>query len=66
MLCEQEAFNRRICDICQVGSAAHVTYDDRHAPTEPAFWCAECYRMMHYDQDRKLLYDHKVFPYHSG
>ena len=43
---------------------AQVTYEDRLAPTTPAFWCAECYEAMHYDQAGKLLYQHRVFPYH--
>lgn len=62
----QEAAYRRQCGLCMESMAHKVTYDDKHAPSCPFFWCDACYRAMHYGCDGKLLYDHKVFPYHSG
>ena len=62
----QENWYRRECDICQQSMARRVTYDDKEATATPCFWCEECYVMMHYDEQGKLLYDHKVFRYQSG
>lgn len=62
----QEVSYRRVCDICSRTMAIKVTYEDKHAPSDPCFWCSECYRMMHYDKQGELLYRHKVFPYKTG
>ena len=62
----QEGLYRRVCEICNEAMAQKVTYDDRNAPQEPAFWCLTCYKMMHYDAGNSLLYSHKVFEYLGG
>jgi hypothetical protein len=65
----QAPIKRRRCDICAGGDPARsrmatkVTYEDRLAPTVPAFWCTQCYEALHYDQAGGLLYPHRVFPY---
>jgi len=62
----QEAHTIRICDACNECMAQKLTYDDRNAPQNPAFWCQDCYNKMHYDKDNNLLYVHKVFDYSGG
>lgn len=56
------------CEICSVLPAVWVTYYDRLAPPRaahaPTYFCRECYHMLHYDEEDKLLYDDfAVFPY---
>ena len=62
----QDAPTKRLCNICSELVAKKVTYDDKNAPQEPAFWCKLCYDLMHYDGSNTLLYDHKVFDYQGG
>lgn len=57
---------RRHCGCCERKYAAHVTWEDALAPVCPAFWCAECYRAMHYSATGALIARHRVFPYQSG
>ena len=59
--------SRRKCGICDLRAATKLTYADIAAPDSPAFWCEDCYKMLHYTKDDKLLDpDHKVFPYQIG
>ena len=62
----QEAHSIRHCDACNQALAQKLTYDDRNAPQNPAFWCLDCYKQMHYDKEDTLLYAHKVFDYNGG
>lgn len=59
---------RRDCKMCKMASidrrADWVTYNDRNAPTNPAFWCEDCYRQMHYDSEGNACYqDYSAFSY---
>jgi snRNA-activating protein complex subunit 3 len=59
---------RRKCDICTAVIATQVTYNDRLALPKftggPSFFCDQCYHMLHYDENNRLLYDDfAVFPY---
>ncbi|KAL4449459.1 hypothetical protein ABPG77_007103 [Micractinium sp. CCAP 211/92] len=54
----------RDCEVCGTRAAKRVTYDDRAAPHTPFFWCEDCFRLMHYDEQGSALYtDFRVFPY---
>ena len=56
-----------MCNICGKVSATKLTYNDAAAAESPAFWCDECYTMLHYTKDSVCLDpEHKVFPYKSG
>jgi snRNA-activating protein complex subunit 3 len=59
----QAHMRRRRCSVCAVRLAVKVTYEDIHAAETPAFWCNKCYEALHYNQEGRLLYGHKVFPY---
>jgi hypothetical protein len=48
------------------GLPEQVTYEDKLAPDSPAFWCKNCYEMLHYGSDLNLKYYHRVFDYHGG
>eukprot|EP00884_Botryococcus_braunii_P004191 jgi/Botrbrau1/13773/Bobra.0056s0028.1 len=57
---------RKRCCICATHMAVLVTYEDKLAPESPAFWCKNCYEMLHYGSDLNLKYYHRVFDYHGG
>ena len=58
---------KRSCSICDQRAATKLTYGDIAAAESPAFWCTQCYDMLHYTSDGECLdVDHKVFPYGSG
>lgn len=55
---------KRDCEACGLRGANKVTEGDRLVPHTPFFWCEECFRQMHYDEEGRALYtDYKVFPY---
>lgn len=55
---------QRPCSVCSAKSCKLVTYDDQVASSSPFFWCADCFRALHYDENGKALFtDFKVFPY---
>jgi len=59
---------RRKCDICTAVIATQITYNDRLVLPKftggPSFFCDQCYHMLHYDENNRLLYDDfAVFPY---
>lgn len=54
-MCKMASIDRR---------ADWVTHNDKNAPTNPAFWCDDCYRQMHYDEGGHACYkDYKAFCY---
>ncbi|KAL9644172.1 hypothetical protein ABK040_005636 [Willaertia magna] len=55
---------RRKCGICEIYQAKWVTYNDKHIPEDPSFFCDSCYRQFHYGHDGQLLYgDFEVYRY---
>ena len=74
---EMSSFKQRVCGVCDVRSAAFITYGDVLTPYMPFFFCHECYHLLHYSaSDRtsiqgtdraslpRLLYSgFRVFPY---
>ena len=67
-VCIQAIRHRRDCKICKMANidrrADWVTHNDRNAPTNPAFWCEDCYRQMHYDAEGNACYqDYSAFSY---
>lgn len=61
----QGKLRRRKCFLCDTYTAAHVTYDDIHAPCEPCFWCEQCFKRMHFDETGTQTYQGwKAYPYH--
>jgi len=64
---------QRVCGVCDVQSAAWVTYGDPLTSHMPFFFCQDCYHMLHYSappasferrQAPELLYaGFMVFPY---
>jgi len=63
-----------VCGVCDINSAAFVTYGDPLTPHMPFFFCKECYHMLHYAAPQATLEPHqlstvllysgfKVFPY---
>lgn len=56
--------HRRRCEVCNSAPARKLTWDDKNTPHNPFYWCRECFNMMHYGDDGRVLYtDYKVFPY---
>lgn len=53
----------RKCDACGLFPGVLITYDDRHAPRVPAYWCRECYGMFHFGVSGQKAYQYKVLPY---
>lgn len=59
-------FKRKVrlqkCCICNEFCATYVTYNDKFAPSSPAFYCSECYQITHITVDGSLAYwDYSVF-----
>ena len=66
--CVQALRQRRDCAMCKMANidrrAEWVTHNDRNAPTDPAFWCGDCYRQMHKDEGGDACYeDYKAYSY---
>jgi snRNA-activating protein complex subunit 3 len=60
----QGKLRRRKCFLCDTYTASHVTYEDKHAPSDPCFWCEQCFRRMHFDEGGSKTYDGwKAYPY---
>lgn len=60
----QKHSRKRKCELCERAPAVKVTYDDAFAPSNPAFWCLDCFNRMHYDEQRRLVSaNFKVFDY---
>ena len=59
--------HRRVCDVCSIATAGHVTFGDKNTPHSPFYWCDECFRKLHVDEGGNLLYrDFSDFPYEHG
>ena len=59
---------RQECTLCKLANidrrADWVTHNDRNAPSNPAFWCEDCYRQMHYSEEGYAYYtDYTAFYY---
>mmetsp|Transcript_9731 Transcript_9731/g.36195 ORF Transcript_9731/g.36195 Transcript_9731/m.36195 type:complete len:537 (+) Transcript_9731:189-1799(+) len=50
----QAKMKRKKCYVCNVNCAEWVTYNDVRSPTDPTFYCEECFRQFHYDEDGNL------------
>ncbi|RKO96141.1 hypothetical protein CAUPRSCDRAFT_12162 [Caulochytrium protostelioides] len=51
------------CGACQRRVAKYLTMDDIHAHTNPAFWCAHCFDLVHFTATGEPQYQaYKVFP----
>jgi snRNA-activating protein complex subunit 3 len=65
MMTYQSKIRRRKCHICDICSAKWVVWKDKYTCDDPTFYCDQCYRQFHYDENGKLLYDDfEVFNYH--
>ncbi|KAL4185916.1 hypothetical protein AMTRI_Chr10g8170 [Amborella trichopoda] len=53
---EHQTFDHK-CSICGIFRAVKVTYDDKWAPTNPSYFCENCYYLLHYSKDGSLLYN---------
>ncbi|KAK1309941.1 snRNA-activating protein complex subunit [Acorus calamus] len=45
------------CSVCGIYRATKVTVDDKWAQKNPCYFCENCYFLLHYKEDRSLLYD---------
>ncbi|CAN1191991.1 snRNA-activating protein complex subunit [Linum perenne] len=45
------------CSVCNMFRAKKVTVDDKLAKYNPCYFCNDCYYLLHYSEDRTLLYD---------
>ena len=54
-----------MCKMANIERRAEwVTYNDRNASTDPAFWCRDCYRQMHLDEGEDAYYkDYEPYSY---
>jgi len=60
----RQILKRQKCGVCEMYPAKFVTYNDKHTPVNPFFFCERCYHPFHYDQHGELLYDDfQVFDY---
>ena len=61
---------REMCTGCATNCARHaehIVYDDAHADSSPAFFCASCYAALHYTAAGALVYGgFRVFPYYHN
>lgn len=65
LLTFQPRVRHRKCSICDIYRAKKVTYDDKWAPTNPSFFCENCYYLLHYSQSGTLMYDDfRVYDYY--
>ncbi|KQK11150.1 snRNA-activating protein complex subunit isoform X1 [Brachypodium distachyon] len=51
------------CSVCQIYVATKMTVDDKWAPSNPCYFCKQCYYLLHYKEDDSLLYHHTVYDY---
>ncbi|KAM0878908.1 hypothetical protein ACQ4PT_034557 [Festuca glaucescens] len=51
------------CSVCQIYLATKMTVDDKWAPSNPCYFCKQCYYLLHYREDDSLLYHHTVHDY---
>eukprot|EP01129_Flabellula_baltica_P007532 TRINITY_DN2944_c0_g1_i1.p1 TRINITY_DN2944_c0_g1~~TRINITY_DN2944_c0_g1_i1.p1 ORF type:complete len:365 (-),score=80.99 TRINITY_DN2944_c0_g1_i1:607-1626(-) len=57
---------RRKCTMCNVYPASKVTIGNIYSPQDVCYYCDHCYRLFHYDEENKLIFDQdsfQVFPY---
>lgn len=53
----------RMCNICDYLPAKHVTVGDKYSGEYVCYFCDNCYKSLHYDENGDLLYDD--FDYYS-
>ena len=62
-----KAARMRRCDLCAHSTAQRVTYSDPLAPTNPCFYCRDCFGMLHVDAGGKRLRPEvMVYDYNGG
>lgn len=50
------------CSLCKEFSSRYIVFQDKHAPTSPAFYCAVCYELLHMNENGSLVYwDYSVY-----
>ncbi|KAG9439116.1 hypothetical protein H6P81_019281 [Aristolochia fimbriata] len=54
------------CSVCKIYFATKVTADDKWASENPAYFCDDCYFLLHYGQDGSLIYNEfNVYDYQN-
>ena len=54
---------RLSCGICNEKLARWITFNDEEAPCSPAFFCFECFYMLHYNTERDKLHEFNSYVY---
>ncbi|XP_033750151.1 snRNA-activating protein complex subunit 3-like [Pecten maximus] len=59
----KRTYKRSICRVCEIHSSRWLTYNSKHAPDDPSFFCDQCFRALHYDKDGKKIGNFKAYKY---
>ncbi|XP_013406021.1 snRNA-activating protein complex subunit 3 isoform X2 [Lingula anatina] len=54
---------RQLCIACQTMTARWIVHGSPLAPEDPSHFCDVCFKMLHYDKNKKKLVEFKAFPF---
>ncbi|KAH3743504.1 snRNA-activating protein complex subunit 3 [Pelomyxa schiedti] len=64
LLVYQNRIYAQKCTICELFDATTIVYNDSLAPTNPCYFCATCYRLLHYEPNGTGRHrDHLIYDY---